>query len=299
MTIEYLVYSDNKYADPIEIATQTPGLPNINVQYTQYNGATCVSKQASRRDEHANYWDVTCEFETNEPDQEQGGGQNNGAGQDNANPTTWYPILKVDSFITKDTVMYEDRTPGTAVRGTDYPTDQFKFGDVGGTTIDPPFPICNSAMQLFESPVLEKRSLAQISFAQFEEVRGSRSSDLRTIMTRNEAVNAGTFEGFQKRTLLCNVTSAERGFFNGYECWRVGYRLTWDPETWDLFVADYGTRYWDSGTSLWKAYYEGDNATQTHGKLNLKGQKEATTIAPSYLQFRVKREISFSFIRTQ
>jgi hypothetical protein len=269
MSVTFLVVTDDKETSREEVLLNTPGLPIVGLVYGPL-GATCKSKKGERNEDNPLYWDVTCDFETGTESQKQN------PANPSPDPTTWIPIFRVDSFMTKERVLTIDKTPASA--------GSINFGVPG------PYPITNSARQPFDDPLTETRQLCQFSFVQFEDP----SQDLDDIMDRNDSVNETTFAGRAARTLLLNVTGAELGSFGGYGAWRVTYQCTYDPETHDVKLMDVGTCYLDSGTQ--KPYLEGTNNVAIIGNLNGSGAK-ATNAAT--LTFRVKDEIDFAdFIRT-
>ncbi len=105
-TVTFIVVTDSTSITREEVLLQTPGLPTVGLLYGPYQ-LVCTSKSCTRSEVNPLYWDVVCEFESNNEDQEQD--QNNPSD----NPTTWIPIFKVDSFITKEKVITEDRTTPT------------------------------------------------------------------------------------------------------------------------------------------------------------------------------------------
>lgn len=267
-TIEFLVVASDKSVTREEILLFTPGLPVVGLMYGAI-AATCTSKDCKRRNDHPLYWDVTCEFETANEEQRQ-----NPNNQSN-DPTTWIPIFKVDSFISKPRVITTDQTPASA--------GNVNFGTTG------PYLIRNSARQLFDEPLTVNRLLAQFSFTQFEDATQS----LDTIMKRNETVNSSAFAGFATRTLLLNVTGAELGYFGGFPAWRCTYQVTYDNLTHDVKLLDAGSCYLDSGVQ--KPYMDALNSYRIVGNLNGSGAKATL---PTELVFRIYEERDFStFIR--
>lgn len=269
-TVEFLVVASDTSVTREEILLTTPGLPVVGLHYGPLN-ATCTSKDCKRRSDHALYWDVSCEFETAREEQKQNS-QN-----PSPDPTTWIPIFKVDSFISKPRVITVDRTPAGA--------GNVNFGVPG------PYSITNSARQPFDEPLTVNRLLAQFSFTQFEDP----NQNLDAIMGRNECVNSTSFAGFSARTLLLNVIGAELGTYGGFYAWRITYQATYDADKHDVKMLDVGSCYLDSGTQ--KPYTDGVNSYRIIGNLDGSGAK-ATNAAT--LTFRVYPEVDFSlFIRQQ
>jgi hypothetical protein len=255
MSGEFLVVTDSKNVSREEVLLLTPGLPIVGLQYGPF-AATCTSKTATRRTDNALYWDVACEFETANEQQKS---QNN-----DPDPTTWVPVFKVDSFISKPRVITVDKS-------------------------STPKPIRNSAKQPFEEPLTVNRLLAQFSFTQFENA----SQTIDDIMERNECVNDSTFSGFAARTLLLNVTGAELGYWGGFAAWRCTYSVTYDPDTHDVKLLDVGSCYLDGSDQ--KPYMDALNQYRIVGNLNGSGAKSADA---STLTFKIYTELNFSnFIR--
>lgn len=272
-SIEFLVVASDTTVTREEILLFTPGLPVVGVVYGAI-GATCVSKDCKRRTDHALYWDVTCEFETAREEQRQD--QNNPS----PDPTTWIPIFKVDSFISKPRVVTVDKTPAAA--------GNVNFGFPG------PYTIHNSARQPFDEPLTVNRLLAQFSCVQFEDP----TQDLDIIMDRNEKVNSLSFAGFGARTLLLNVVGAELGTFGGFYAWRISYQCTYDAATHDVLLLDVGSCFLDGGTTATgnqRPYKDTIEQYRIVGNLNGTGGKATNA---STLRFRIYDEVDFStFLR--
>lgn len=255
-TYHFLVVTDSAETSREEVL-QTDGLPIVGLIYGSLN-LICTSKTAERRESHTRYWDVVCEFETGTEEQQQ---NPENPSQD---PTTWFPVFNI-SFETKERVITKDKSAT-------------------------PKDIVNSAGQPFETPLVEKRTICSVPFVQFEEV----STTLATIMNRNEKINSVAFKGCAAKTLLCQVTNAEQGYFGGYPAWRVSYVLKYDPDTWVTKLIDAGSMYLD-GTTL-RGYMDDQEEFRIYGLLDGSGGKSETVVE---LEFQPNSEISFaSFIRT-
>lgn len=251
-----LVHSDDKTTSREEVFAFTPGLPVIGIAYGPF-AAVCVSMTATRQESNPHYWEIECEFETRER-------QRQNPNNPSPDPTTWLPIFRVDSFITKERVITKDKST-------------------------PAKEIVNSAGQVFEEPLTETTTLAQFSFTQFEDATQS----LLTLMERNDTVNTSAFNGFAARTLLLYVTGAELGTYNGFPAWRITYQVTFDPETHDVKLLDVGTSYKDGGNL--KSYMDDTNSYRILGNLNGSGAKASV---PAVLTFKIKTELDFAtFIR--
>lgn len=263
-TWNFLVLASSTAVGREEILLLTPGLPVVGVVYgvTQQR---CVGKDARRKKENPLYWDVTCQFESGAEEQRQ-----STSDPTSANPVTWVPIFIVDSFETKQVVLQQDFS-------------------------DPPKKIVNFAKQPFQEPLLTTKTLCSFSFVQFE----SPGQDLDDIMARNDTLNESEFDGRDARTLKLNVTGAGLGYFGGYPAWRVAYRCTYDPDTWEAELLEVGSQYIDTadGDKL-KPYLDDVRSHRIVGKLDTDGSKLASNADPLTSKFVPYRQIDFSFIRT-
>ena len=257
-SVTFLVVTDSKSVTREEVLLQTPGLPIVGLLYGPYQ-LVCTSKSCTRSEINPLYWDVVCEFESNKEDQKQD--DNNPS----ENPTTWIPVFKVDSFTTKEKIIIKDRTTPTAKT------------------------ISNSAETPFETPLTETKTLAQFSFVQFE----NPAQDLKTLMDRNDSVNKTTFAGRAARTLLLELSGAELGYFGGFNAWRVAYKCTYDPDTFDVKMLDVGP------VTLAGQRCVDVNGIPIIGNLDGSGNQVSAGTAPYEITFRIKKEIEFAdFIRS-
>ena len=259
-TYNYLVVADDKFASREDILFGTPGLPIVGVVYG-YIQAVCTGIDAKRRKDEPTYWDVTCTFDTGREQQQQ-----SPSDPDSQDPTTWIPVFSVDSFETRDKVLKTDFSPT-------------------------PKKCVNSANTPFSDPLVVSETLCSFAFTQFENA----SQTLKTIMARNDCVNTASLtvgvDTYAARTLKINVTKAEKGYFMGAAAWRIEYRCTYDPSTWDEDRLDVGP------TEI-----GGESCVDLKNKFkivgNLNGSGTQTYGDPATLTFRTKRQIDFSFIRT-
>lgn len=260
-TWNYRVKTDQVTSDRFDVLYNTPGLPRAGLIFGQL-GLVCDEVTCEREEKHALYWNVTARFQTATEEQKQNQEQN-------PNPTSWIPVFRIDSFTTKERVISKDRsTPAK------YPV--------------------NSAKTPFDQPLTTTSSLCQFSFVQFEDP----SLKIKDFLDRNDSVNSASFDAigqvFAARTLLVEVQEAELGSYAGYSAWRARYRITYDPDTHDEKRADMGPFFIDTD-GLTKRYMDDTKSFGLVGALNGSGGKAAS---PSELSFRVKKEISFSWIRT-
>lgn len=263
-TYNFLVVSDDRFADRESILFNTPGLPIVGVVYG-YIQCTCTGIDATRKKEDPTYWDVSCSFDTAKEEQKQ-----SDSDPESSDPTTWIPVFSVDGFETREKVLKKDKSPT-------------------------PKACVNSAGTPFSDPLTVTESMCSFSFAQFE----SASQTLKTIMDRNGCINDTGFtvgiDSFAARTLKINVLKAEKGYFMGTMAWRVEYRCTYDPDTWDEDRLDVGPTQIVAGKRVPCMDQE------RHFKIvgNLDGSGAQVFTDPAELTFRTKKQISFSgFIRT-
>ena len=262
-TWNFRVKTDQVSSDRLDILYNTPGLPYAGLIYGPL-GLICDEVTCERDTKHTLYWNVQARFQTGTAQQKA-----QDENQPSPDPLTWTPIFTVDSFTTRERVIDEDYTTPTAKK-----------------------PL-NSAGTPFDSPLVSSSTQCQFSFVQFEDP----TLKLKTIMDRNDCVNASSYvtEGqtYGARTLLVAVQEAELGSFAGYQAWRIKYRFTYDPLTHDEKRLDVGPYYLD-GAGDTQVYKDKTNTFPIIGALNGSGAKSTT---PSVLTFRIKKEISFSFLR--
>jgi hypothetical protein len=262
-TWHFRVKTDQVTSSRTDVLFNTPGLPRAGLIYGPL-GLVCDSIECDRDEKHAWYWNITCQFKTGTEEQKQNA-------ENNPDPATWIPIFKIDSFTTKEHVIAKDRS-----NPAKYPNNSV------GTPFDP--------------PLTTTSSLCQFSFTQFEDP----GLKIKDFLDRNDCVNLASFDAigqvFAARTLLVEVQEAELGSFAGYTAWRARYRVTYDPDTHDEKRADMGPFFIDAadGNKV-KRYMDDTNAFGIVGALDGSGAKAAT---PAELAFRVKKEISFNWIRT-
>ena len=262
---KFLVATDSKDVSREEVLLGTPGLPIVGLVYgvTQQK---CTSKSAERKKENALYWEVTCDFESGGEDQKQSPDN-----PDSPDPTTWVPVFVIDSFETKQKVIYTDFSSTPKV-------------------------IKNYAGQLYSEPLTKTCTLCSFSFVQFE----SPSQDIDDIMARNDTGNSISFATRSARTCKLNVTAAELGYFGTFNAWKVSYRVTYDPDTWDVELLEVGSVFKDTadGNKI-KEYLDETNSHRIIGKLDTNGNKLLPyTADPLTQKYVTYKQTPFSFIRT-
>jgi hypothetical protein len=238
-------------------------------------GAICVSKKAERRTTGSVYWDVTCEFDTGREYQKSSPNRTGPDGGDNPDPTTWIPVLSIDSFETKQKVLQFDYSPT-------------------------PKPIQNSAGDLFSDPVTRNVLLPVVNFVQFEDP-GQYIGD---IIDRNDTVNSLPFLTKAKRLFRLNVLAAALGTYATYPAWRISYKLTFDRDTWDETRLDVGPNKLITDVSkphgvAQAPCLDSQGQFRVIGHLDGSGNQLDVAEDPAKLTFRGHPEIDFNnFIRT-
>ena len=262
-TWNYLVKTDQVTSSRYDVLYNTSNLPRTGLLYGPLQ-LICDEVTGDRDEGHALYWRVTANFKTGQEQQKLNQEQN-------PNPATWIPFFKIDSFLTKEKVLPKDRsaTPKACV---------------------------NSAGTPFDQPLVTTSSLCQFSFVQFD----SPSLSMKDFLERNDTVNNASFdtgrEVLAARTMLVEVQEAELGTYAGYQAWRAKYKVTYDPDTHDEKRADLGPFYLDATDgNKRKRYMDDTGQFGIVGALDGSGGKTTT---PAELNFRAKKEASFSWIRT-
>lgn len=261
-TWNYLVKTDQVTSSRYSVLYDTPGLPKAGLLYGPLQ-LICDEVSGDRDEGHALYWRITANFKTGQEQQKQNSEQN-------PNPATWIPFFKIDSFLTKEKVLPKDRsaTPKACV---------------------------NSAGTPFDQPLVTTSSLCQFSFVQFD----SPSLLMKDFLERNDTVNNASFdtgrEVLAARTMLIEVQEAELGTYGGYQAWRAKYKVTYDPDTHDEKRADLGPFYLDAADGNKRKRYMDD--TEHFGIVGALDGSGGKTTTPAELNFRAKKEASFSWIR--
>jgi hypothetical protein len=260
----YIVLASSKDVTREEILLLTPGLPIINLVYGPTN-QKCMSKTANRMAVNPLYWEVIAEFESGQEDQKQSPDN-----PDSPDPVTWIPLFKIDSFETKQRVLHEDFS-------------------------NPPKKIVNFAKQPFAEPLTRTVTICSFSLVQFEDA----SQDINEIMDRNDTINQSSFRGRAAKTCKLNVTGAELGYFGFFPAWRISYKVTYDPDTWETELLEVGSVYKDvaDGGKI-KPYLDETNSHRIVGKLKADGDKLGYTADPLTSKFLTYKQISFDFIRS-
>lgn len=263
-TWNFLVVTDSATVTREEVLLSTPGLPIVGLVYGPTN-MRCMSKTAKRKKDNPLYWDVVVEFESGAEQQKP-----NSSDPNNPDPTSWVPVFIVDSFETKQRVIYNDLATS-------------------------PVPIVNYAGQLFSEPCTRSISLCSFSFTQFEDA----GQDINVFLERNDTCNKSAFDGRAARTCKLNVLSAELGYYGGYAAWKATYKITYDRDTWDTEMLQVGTSFKDiADSNKIKPYMDETNMYRITGMLETTGAKRSLTATPLTTKFVTVKPIEFDFIRT-
>lgn len=187
-TREYIVY-DQSGVDGEGDILGTPGVPLVNQLY-QFDGVPlpllCKSKSAQQFENNNRYWTISAEFD-NEPveNNEDGSGQGE---NDSADPTTWFAIARID-FEKRERVFTW-------------------FENFAKRPYSPPL------SRGFDKPVIKWTQYLPSS------ITLKQLSDDYT-----DVVNLNAFLGERPRRWLLNISGAEYGTTNGFECWKCNFEL--------------------------------------------------------------------------
>jgi hypothetical protein len=189
----YLLYDETGTQSEGTIIS-TAGLPLVNEPFTidgvQFTIA-CKSKRAEQWDNNNKYWTVTCDCD-NEPFESGSGGGGDKEG-DQPDPTTWIPIIKLE-YESIDWVVNTDSN-GNA--------------------------ILNCANRPYSSPLTIKRLIPCLKFTQYE----NPNAKLTDIISYNESINELEYLGMAKGMWMLTIEDCDKGYKNGYLCWRIDYKL--------------------------------------------------------------------------
>ena len=193
LTVTFLVVTDDKFASREDILLNTTNAPVVGMVYGPL-GLQCVSKTIERMEEHALYWEMTCDFDSSQNEYEPDPQDPN-----NPDPVTWRTIIEWNTSLEDFRTWYFD-----------YNGDLYQ----------------NTAKELFDPLPVRKRTLLATEFTQFE----NSALDVRVFAGRNNKINSSPFLLFPTHCLLLNVLGATFGTYNGFPCWSVKYRITHAPQ---------------------------------------------------------------------
>lgn len=196
-TYEFLVETDDKNIGRAEVLL-TEGLPILYESQSVGGPAICNELTADRDEKNPLYWKVKASF-SSDVDEGQDGSKN--AENVGSPPTEWKADVSL-SFERYERIVRMDVNDKT-------------FKNTLGGWID-------------GGLTINKRTVKQ-GFVQFEPA----TKTVFEILDQTDGVvNSGGFKGFPEKTLLLQVDSAEKGWYFGYNCWRIGYQLIYKADTW-------------------------------------------------------------------
>lgn len=188
----YVVISDDSRESPVIVAS-TAGLPVPGITAT-LSGAICRSLNPQQDEKQPKVWNVQAEFSTEPLNQ-----QVDKSGTPDPNPLNWVPIYR-GAIETYPQVLSFDKS-------------------------SPKKPYVNSAFDKFPEPLVRHTPVIVYEFSQYE---AANITD-KQIGDRNESTNSTVFKGFPAWTLKLNVKGFERGWYFGYECVKIDYRVAYRP----------------------------------------------------------------------
>lgn len=198
MQIDFLVVTDDKFTSREEVLLATANAPIVGLNYGPL-GIPCVSKTATRNETNPLYWELSCQFDSAVENQEP-----NPENPENPDPTLWIPIWKLDLSI-------ED--------GQSYPVDQL------GNSIK------NTANEFYDPLPTRKHRLISWTFNQFEQASTTAVEISNRHMTVNNAPLVKIMRGqryeWDQYAFLMSIEDAELGYYAGFLCWNIKYRLTY------------------------------------------------------------------------
>lgn len=222
------------------------------------DGLKVRSQEANRNQDHGLRWEVVLTASNSLEDT-----NNNGA--NTGDPTLWVPTEKI---------LYEVK-------------EEMSETDYSNT------PIANSAGIPYSTGVMKRRYLPVWEFVQFEPA----SVGNLDLLSRMEVTNSATWKGKAAKTWLCRVLDSYVGFFAGYRCRLVVYRLTYDEKKWTDKRLDKGDSY-KSGSKLLP--WINDAGVVIDGPLNGSGAMAGTRSAPgtpAIREFDQYASVPFTFLR--
>lgn len=233
MQVDFLVVTDDKFTSREEVLLATANAPIVGLRYGPL-GIPCISKTANRNETNPLYWELSCEFDSAVENQEP-----NDESPDNPDPTTWIPIWKIEPGL------QDEGTTSTDFLGKEYK---------------------NTAGEFYDPPMNYSVRTASWVFNQYEPA----STSGITIMKRHMTVNNATFTkklrgmgmSLEQYQYLMTVEEAELGYYMGFLCWNIKYRLSYNSAAykniltnitteigWQTRVYSHGYNFWN-GTSL-------------------------------------------------
>jgi hypothetical protein len=198
----WIVIADSPLV-PVDVITNTPGLPRVNVTQSPNGLGVCRAKTGEQWKDKANYWTVNATFSSAVDER-------SSIQDPSINPVTWVPIYET-KFERLQEVVTKDKSDRA---------------------------IANSAGQPFETGLTISRFIPVWEFFQLE--NPITDEDL---IARNETINETPFKGRAAETLLLTVMSSVVGFYYGQRRRLTQYSLKYNKRKWTHNRLDVGNVY--------------------------------------------------------
>ena len=229
----YLV-TCNKIEDDANVAGKAFGLPKMGFQYITETSVDKAAKVVDKAFKQLTLYDWEVEVSYSDKiDASSGDGQGGNKKGDN-------PIYEPPNIVWSGTNIREVVQGISKWRDVSNDTDELMCYDTSG--------ILNSAKEPFIPPAEVDRWIPQCSFERNEE-----SFNHRNMLLYVNSVNNKSWYGWKARMVKCCSINGkwQSKIVNGvrYDYWRVEYVFQFNKYTWDLFLLDVGTYYFDGGYS--------------------------------------------------
>lgn len=280
VTRKFLVVTDNVNDGPLTVTSVSIGIPAIYSAYV-FHGEFhlyCLLRKidAERIEKGSLQWVVTCYYETGEPLTPEG---NYSSGNRQENPGgNQNPLLEFPSISTR-TERYDLPIYGVF----DKITGEFK-------------PCQASNGEVYTNPV-PHRDASRVTMT----ISRNESLDSPVIATSviyTDSVNADVFWDANPgcaKIMSINATKQTKQLPDGsiFAFLRVEYVIQFRP-TWDLFILDSGTFYYEAFTNKKLRFITDDGHPLSEGPLNGMSNKLPDGDAPVFNQFRVYQRLPFA-----
>jgi hypothetical protein len=280
------ILADNVTQDRLSILYGTAGVPQFNVIYGSY-GMMLSSADGERHADNPLLWD--CVYHLSNV-VEEGNDRNPSTGDpQTGDPTAWVPMVEL-GFEEYEEVLRESLS---------FTNDQTH------TSIDGPDPIgynarkwLNSAGQPYDTGFVRRRRIINRQFTQFEKASGAGARTFDQIMDWHETINASTYLGRGKRTLLLTVDKIAIGTYYSVRCWRVDMSLHYKKSDWRIKQLDVGWNYKASAIATELTPFVDKSGSSILGSLNGKGLKATSQDNPAIRYHKEFEDADFaSFLR--
>lgn len=260
MQVDFLVVADDKFASREDILLNTPNAPIVGLNYGPLN-IPCVGKNATRNETNPLYWELSCEFDSSFENQESD--PNNPS---NPDPTAWIPIWTLELSVEDGSTLTHD---------TNFT------------------PIRNTAGEYYEDLPKARQRLISWTFNQFEPASLSALDIALRHMTVNSVGFSKTIRGvtttWDQYAFLLQVENAELGYYMGFLCWNIKYRLTYKRNMWtsgnlgwQTLTFSRGWNYLDQATGKLKPWIK--DGINIYGPLQSNGDKDTAAGALGHEQ---------------